>query len=249
MKLNAVIAIEKGVKARAHETLSALHKIAQKPAAFEGLVREYQPADDEGEKLPGERKVVQVSVSELLTASKLAVGDLIDVEVQKDVANTKASAPIVVDGVPLTDALPVTSLLFLEKQVTDLRTFIGALPELDIGEAWHRDENSGLYQTDPVQTHRTKKVQKPLVLFPATDKHPAQTQIITEDVIAGYWKTVRHSGAIAKPIKQAMIDRANKLLIGIKTAREQANDIAADQKPAVGAMIFDFLLKGDGAPR
>jgi hypothetical protein len=37
------------------------------------------------------------------------------------------------------------------------------------------------------------------VLYDATEHHPAQTQLISEDVIVGWWETVKHSGAIPRP--------------------------------------------------
>ena len=241
-KLNQVIAIEKGVKARAHAQISELHKIIQKEKVFEGVARDYRPKDDDGEALPSERKIVQFRVQEVLGALKLNVSELMDVTAQKDIANCSASAPVVIDGRAVLPELPVTTLLFLEKQVTDLRTFVSALPELDIAEAWSFDDHSGLYKTEPVQTQRTKKVQRALVLYPATDKHPAQTQLVTEDVIAGFWQAVRQSGALPKPQKMAMLARIDKLLIAIKEAREQANDSPANEKPQIGAQVFEYLL-------
>jgi hypothetical protein len=48
----------------------------------------------------------------------------------------------------------------------------------DEGESWTKVTNSGLWVTEPIQTHRTKKVQKPIVLYPPTTEHPVQTQLI-----------------------------------------------------------------------
>ena len=36
--------------------------------------------------------------------------------------------------------------------------------------------------------------------------------------------------------------RIEKLLIAVKEAREEANNINADAKPAIGAPIYDYLL-------
>jgi hypothetical protein len=241
-KLNQVIAIEKGVKARAHSVVSDLYKVIQKPDLFNGAVRTYQKKDDDGEDLPGERKHVQFRTQDVLGTVRMSTSELIDLTAQKDIANTEAKAEVSVGGTRILPELPVSTLLFLEKQLTDLRTFVEALPVLDNAESWSLDVNSGLYKTDAVQTSRTKKVQRPLVLFPATPEHPAQTQLVTEDVIAGFWSTIRQSAAMPKPEKEAISGRIEKLLIGVKEARERANDTDAGAKPAIGAAIFEYLL-------
>ena len=153
-----------------------------------------------------------------------------------------ATAPLRVEGLELAAEVPVTFLLFLEKQLTDLRTFVDKLPVLDGNETWYDDPNTGLYRTDAVQTHRTKKVQKPLVLYPATPEHPAQTQLVTEDIVAGYWNTVKHSGAIQAPRKVVMAERVEKLLRAVKEAREAANGIEEVAVPNIGEVVLEYVF-------
>jgi len=242
-KLNQVIAIEKGVKSRAHDIISEVYKTLQKPELFNGIVRTYRKKDDEGEDLPSEKKHIQFRVRDVLGAVRMTQSELFEVTAQKDLANATAKAPVVVNGQTILPELPVTTLLFLEKQITDMRALIAAIPVLDSSENWTLDANSGVFKTDPpVETHRTKKVARPIVLYDATDKHPAQTQLIQEDIIAGFWSTVRLSAAMPKPEKERIAERMEKLLIGIKQAREQANDADASKKPAIGFAIFEYLF-------
>lgn len=241
-KLNAVIAIEKGVKSRAYSILSDLNKVIQKPDLFNGVARKYQPKDEDGETLPDERKHVQFRVGDIFGTLKTSQSDLYDITAQKDLANTKARANVLVDGVEVLEELPVTTLMFMEKQLTDLRAFVENLPVLDSSEAWEYDASSGLNKALPVQTTRTKKTQRAIVKYPATDKHPAQTEMVTEDVMAGTWTTVRQSGAIARTDKERIAGRVEKLLIAVKEARERANDIDASLKPQIGAAVFEYLL-------
>lgn len=105
------------------------------------------------------------------------------------------------------------------------------LPVLDNAEKWSLSSASGLFETDAVHTLRTKKTQRPIALYGATDKHPAQTQLIVEDVIAGFWHTVRHSEAMPKPEKDKIMGRVEKQIIAVKEAREKANDADAGAKP------------------
>jgi hypothetical protein len=244
-KLHELIAVEKGIKARAYSALTESHKLIQKADLFGGMSRSYQKRDEDGEDLPGESKRVQNTVREVLATLKLSQTELYDLTAQKDIANCTAKAPVIVDDVEVIPELPVTTLLFLEKQLTDLRTFILALPILDEAETWNFDANSGLYKSDPVQTHRTKKTQRPMVLYDATEKHPAQTQLITDDVIVGFWTMVKQSGALPKPEKVKLAARVEKLLDAVKTARERANGITVTEKPTIGARVFGYLL-GDG---
>ncbi len=241
-KLNQIIAVEKGIKARVYSGVTELHKASQKPALFNGFAKTYQKKDEDGEDLPPERMRVQFMAPDVLRGAERLLTELMDITARKDWTNCAAAADVVVDGVTIAPAAPVTYLLFLEKQLTDLRTFVDAIPVLDEGEAWTKDVNSGLFKTDPTQTHRTKKVQKPIVLYPATPEHPAQTQVISEDVIAGFWSQVKHSGALPKPEKEAISGRVEKLLQATKQAREQANGTDEQTAPNVGTAVFQYLL-------
>ncbi len=242
-KLNQIIAIEKGIKSQAYAAISELHKANQKPELFNGFSKVYHKRDDEGEDLPPEKKRVQFVAKEVLRNAERTLTGLMDVTARKDWTNCAAKADIVVDGTTLVSGVPVPFLLFMEKQLNDLRTFVINLPVLDEGENWTLDDNSGLYKTDETQTHRTKKINKPIVLYPATPEHPAQTQIATEDVIAGFWHLVKHSGAMPKPEKQALTERVEKLFQAVKQAREAANIQDEVTVPSVGAAVFGYLMR------
>jgi hypothetical protein len=243
-KLNQIIAVEKGIKSRVYGEITQFHKVIQKPDLFNGFVKSYSPRDDEGEKLPEERKRVQFVVPDVLRAVERLSTEWFDVTARKDWSNCEARADVVVAGRRLLTGVPITFLLFLEKQLTDLRTLVGCLPVLDEGDDWTKDANSGLFKTGVVQTHRTRKVQRPLVLYPATAEHPAQTQIVTEDVIAGFWSQVKHSGAMPKPEKEALAERVEALLQAVKAAREEANARDEVAAPQVGAAVFGYLMEG-----
>lgn len=246
VKLNAVIAVAKGIKSRSCSVVSDLYKTIQKPELFEGLVRNYRKLDDGDVDLPSERKVVQFRTKDILSALRVSKSELIDVTAQMEIANTQAKASVWIDGKEILPELPAIVLLPLEKELVDLRTFIEKLPILDHGEAWKPkpDDNTGLWVTEVSSTHRTKKVPKPVTLYEATDKHPAQTTLLQEDIIAGYWDTTKLSGAMKKLDKEAILERVEKLLNAVKQAREEANDAPAPQKGGYGAKIFDYLYHG-----
>ena len=241
-KLNQVIAVEKGIKSRVYADLSALHHSTQKADLFNGFAKQYQPILDDGEQLPPENKKVQLTAEKAIDQTQHLLRDLFDVTATKDWTNCAARASIKIDDKVILEDVPVSYLLFLEKQLTDVRTFIASLPVLDDAENWKQDENSGLYKTAELKTHRTKKVQKAIVLYDATDRHPAQTQLITEDVIAGHWILVKHSGAIARPEKEAIARKVEILLRAIKEAREEANGKVVVPTPDVSKAVFSFIF-------
>ena len=241
-KLNQIVAIEKSVKSRVYGDFTELHKASQKADLFTGFSKNYRKRDEEGEDYPPEHKRVQLEAGETLIQVAKLLTELFDVTATKDFANCTAFADVVVDGQTIIAQAPVPFLLFLEKQLTDLHTFVDKMPTLDPADDWLGDPNSGLYKTVSIATQRTKKVQRPIVMYEATEKHPAQTQLITEDVVVGYWDTVKQSGALPIPRKRELLDRIEKLSQAVKFAREQANDSEAPDK-SVGGALFGYLFR------
>jgi len=228
MKLHQLLAIEKDIKVREHKKLTDLYHIAKKPSFFAGFTRTFRPSVDDGETLPAERQIVQQRADELLKQGLDAFAAMINAAGSKDVSNLSAIADVVVDDVVVMSGVPATHLLHLEKALIELRSFISELPELDPAEEWIEDQGNRLFRTALTSQGRTKKVQKPLVLFPATDKHPAQTQLITEDIIVGFWDTVKFSGGISLVEKFNLLNKLTKLMDAVKVAREAANGVEAD---------------------
>ena len=82
---------------------------------------------------------------------------------------------------------------------------------------------------------------RPIGPYAAPEHHTAQTQLITEDVIAGQWVTIKHSGALPAPRKKLLLARIERLSNAVKYAREQANAIEApDQKLAKDVFAYLF---------
>jgi hypothetical protein len=241
VQLNQIVALEKGVKSRAYADFTAAHQQLQKAPLLSGISRTYKPKDEEGEQLPPESTRVQVRVSDVMTDVERALTRLFDVTLTKDVANCAAKASVVVDGTTIAAEVPVTYLLFLEKQLADLLTFVTKLPVLDAAEVWSYDEASDAFATAPTQTTRSKKVPRNHVKAEATDKHPAQVEMYFEDVLVGNWTTVKFSGALPQARVNELKARVVKLAEAVKVAREAANSTqVTDQK--IGERIFGYLF-------
>ncbi|GIL26780.1 DUF7873 family protein [Actinocatenispora comari] len=240
-KLNQIIAVEKGVKSRSFAELTASHHTLQKQAALSGISRTYQPKDEEGERLPPESTRVQVKAEEVIRETSRILTKLFDVTATKDWANCTARADVVVDGRTILAEVPVTYLLFLEKQLVDLHTFIRKLPVLDAAESWNYDSSADCFATEPVQTLRTRKVPRNHVKAEATEKHPAQVEVYHEDVTVGYWRTVKFSGALPASRVNELIDRVEKLQAAVKFAREDANGTEVEDRK-VGERVLGYLF-------
>ncbi len=242
-KLNQIIAIQAGKKAQAKETLTAAYQQVKKPELLNGLVRTYQPRDDGGEPQPDERKQIQVKVNDLIRKVTDDLTEMFDIVATQDWANCQAKADVVVEGRKLVEGAPVTHLLFLEKQLVDLRTFVESLPVLDAAEDWEFRDDADSYASKPSRSNRTKKVPKNHVKYEATKEHPAQVEMYMEDVWVGTWTTTKFSGAVPAATKNAMLDRVRKLLDAVKAAREEANGV--DVKPKkLGAAVLAYVFDG-----
>jgi len=240
-RLNQLLAVEKGTKTRAFSTLTQLNKTVQKPALFQGFAKTYRPKDEDGERFPPEAQRVQTNARDVLDDAARVLTDLFDVTAAKDAANRSAKADLVVDGEVLLKDVPATTLLFLEKQLGDVLTLVKNLPTLDPSDEWGFDDAANLYKSTQIVTGRTKKVQRPIVLYDATTEHPAQTQLVSEDVLIGHWESVKHSAALPPREKQKLEERVTALIAAVKFAREEANQVNAPTQH-IGKTLFDHLL-------
>ena len=240
-KLNQIIAVEKGIKSKSFQDLTEAHHAMQKPALLSGIARSYQAKDEEGEQLPPESTKVQNRAEHVLGQIATTLTKLFDVTATKDATNCVAKADVVVDDRVLLAEVPVTYLLFLEKQLTDLHTFIKKLPVLDAADSWVFNDSADCWSTEPVRTIRTKKVPRNHVKAEATDKHPAQVEVYYEDLAVGYWSTVKFSGALPAKRVSTLLERVEKLQQAVKFAREEANAAEAVDR-RIGDKVFGYLF-------
>jgi len=240
-KLNQIIAVEKGVKSKVVQDLAQAQHGLGKPQMLAGISRTYQPKDEEGEQLPPESTRVQVKAEDVLKETAKILTRLFDVTATKDWANLTARADVVVDGRTVLSEVPVSYLLFLEKQLGELGSFLRKLPVLDGAEAWEKDPSTDWWKTEQVRTVRTKKVPRNHVKAEATEKHPAQVEVYYEDIPVGYWTTVKYSGALPARRVNELLERLDKLAAAVKFAREEANGTEVTDK-RVGDAVFGYLF-------
>ncbi len=249
MKLHQVIALVLSKKNRAKTVLTEAYKLIQRQDVFFGMSRTYVPKDEDsskptGEQLPPEFKPVQGRVSELLSKNghlRSSLIEMLDIIATQDVGNQKACSDVVVDGAAILSDIPAVTLIFLEKQLVDLMTFIEKLPVLDSSENWVHDEDANLFKTTPTTSVRTKKVPRAFVKYEATKEHPAQVEVVNDDMIVGSWNTHKLSGATTVRNRDEWLERARLLKEAVVLARESANSIEV-QEAKIGQKIFGYIF-------
>jgi hypothetical protein len=247
-KLNQILAIEKREKTSLNEFVTRFYHRIGRVELLQGMTRTYEPRDSlEGnpdqETFPAETVRVQVNVEDELKKVAQAFVRLLDVEGTKDWTNTRATADIVLeDGTTLLVDVPVTYMLWLEKQLVDLETIALKLPTLNPMYRWVYDENMNAYGwAENVLQRRTKKVPEVLVKYPATDKHPAQTEVYQKDVETGTYSKREFSGAIPASKVTTLLGRIRAVQRAVKMAREQANMVDVID-PRVGQQVIDYIF-------
>ena len=249
MRLHQVIALVSSKKNRAKTVLTEAYKQIQKPDTFSGLSRSYVPKDDDpskptGEQLPPEYKPVQRRVSELLMKNgqlRSSLVEMFDIVLSQDVGNQKAWADVVVGDEVVLINVPAVTLIFLEKQLTDLVTFIEALPVLDSADNWSYDEAACIYRTSSTASVKTKKVPRAFVKYEATKEHPAQVEVVNDDMIVGTWNSHKLSGAITVQKREEWLEKARLLKEAVVLAREKANSVEVDEVK-IGGKILSFVF-------
>jgi hypothetical protein len=242
-KQHQILAIEGTIRAQTAKDLTAAHHGLKKEGMLSGQFREYQPLRDDGIKLPTERTSLQVRVPEVIRQTQAIMEKQFDIVACRDWANCNAYADVTMpDGTVILTKAPAPYLLWLEKQVTDLHTFVSALPTLPADTEWEWDANQNCWRNKhEIKTARTEKIEESLVLLAPTKEHPGQATKVVKDVISGYWTTHKYSGALPIPVVKEMKDRAEELLASVKLAREKANQVEApDQK--VGAKLLAHIF-------
>lgn len=244
-KFHELLAVEGSVRQKTEAVLTeTLNTFQSKESHFKGHTRRYNPRDDEGEKFPDEDQYLTTTVPEKLEYTTKQVIEGFDVILQKEECNSRAKADLVLDGVVFKKDMPSTALLTYEHKLLHLKEIWLKIPTLEPGENWERDTHRAhVYHTAPKFTLKTKKMLKPVVLHPGTDKHPPQVQAVNEDEVIGKWEQINFSGKISPIEKSEILERLDKMIAAVKKARCRANEVDVSNWQ-VGSLIFNYINKG-----
>lgn len=245
-RLNQILAALTAHQKSYKDGLTEAHHI--KAGDVLGHEGRYTPSDDEGETLPNESSLVKSSIPEVIERVVGLAEPYINAAAARDYSNMSAVADVVLDGQVLVAKAPVTYLLYLDNVLTDLTTWVQGLPTLDPGENWTWDSQVQVYKGREVSSQKTVSEKTPLVLYPATDKHPAQVQVVDRPRVVGVWRRTKFSAGIPLTEKRALLERLGKVQQAVRLAREEANMIEA-QTPSVARPLLDFIFSPSRDPR
>lgn len=249
-KLHELLAAEKTRVAAWNKLLQeTLHKLKSPSDFFVGRNKalhmiEDTPANQVLQAQAAEDVAVTTTVPETLEYAFGVFASSEDLQYQKNATNRTATADVMWNGEVFLRALPVDELLGLEARLVKIRELFETMPTLNGSKTWIEAPQIGKYIWEcahPEVTHKTEKVVVPIVMAPATDKHPAQVQAVTKDLPVGKFTIVWRSGACTTNQKAAALSLIDRLMVEIKQARMRANETEA-VNDRIGQRIADLLM-------
>lgn len=228
----------------------AINTFAKKQDHFMGQIRDVQMYDERraAENTREQKEVVETVDSKLAHVWE-SLAPAIDVTVTKENSNTApdARANVTIGGKIILGDVPATALLAMEKQLAKLRDLYTAIPTLDPSLTWEPDSNAALpgvmRSKYAMEQHKTEKVPEVITLAPPTDKHPAQTQLVTMDKNVGKISTFKFSGNVSPARKAEWLRRITTLHTAVKEARQRAN--MAEVLPLTVAESIRTFIHGE----
>jgi hypothetical protein len=244
-KLHQLLAVEGDLNQKGklilEETTATLSK---KQDLFDGLLKTYISSEDNGEQIPPESKEIVTTVAEKLDYAKDAVIKSIDATISKEETNASgnAKAPLILDDGTDFGTLSATSLIALEKFLVRIRETYKAIPTLDPSRSWKKNPtvDRAIYSSPTETKFRSVKKSKVITLAPETDKHPAQVQLVQDDIQVGKYETVYSSGRLQPIDKSGLLNKIDTLILAVKQAREAANQVDAINVK-LGEKIFNYI--------
>jgi hypothetical protein len=248
-KLHEVLAVE---KTRANAATKLLDETAtkfRKEHFFAGHIKTLRmladsPANAAIEAASRDDKALPTTVPETLEYALKFWADAEDVTFAKNRTNQIANADLLFHGAVLVPNVPVDELLGLEVRLEKLRHVIDAMPILDASREWSLSSSGrkGEYVSVTSEvTSKTEKVSTPVILYEATDHHPAQIQVVNTDKVIGTFTKLLISGAASSKQKADAVSTIDELLVEVKQARQRANSVEIINEK-IGSTITDLIL-------
>lgn len=248
-KLHEMLAVEPSLRTQAEVTRTDLTSTFEKKRHhFEERINTFKSAKDGVPDREESKLDMQSTVGKELDWIAEKLTKIIDLGHQIDMANTQAKADVVLeDGATILKDVPTTSLMQLAHRLDEVQKLVHAIPTLDPAKGFRPDPDRGVgyFKARIAVRDKTEKVTKPLVLYAATEKHPAQVEKLITDDIVGQVETAEWSGLIHTAEKGLMLDRVENLIRAVKRARSRANDLEFDvREHKIGQKLLNYVFKG-----
>ncbi|NRB50118.1 MAG: hypothetical protein HRU41_20745 [Saprospiraceae bacterium] len=241
-KLHEILAIEQDRKNKANQSIGESKKTFSKGSAvFDGMIKKYISTEEFAEQIPDESKELVTTVKKTLEDTLTPVIVAIDATLSKEETNSSGVAQAELKlGDKVFGTYSATTLLALESHLTKVLDLYKSIPTLDTTRKWFFDEQNDFYRTEEEVKFRTIKRPKVIVKYEATDKHPAQTELLNIDFQVGKYETTYFSGRLTPIQRNRLVDKLERLIEAVKIARSKANNVEVKQIK-LGQDIFDFI--------
>jgi len=245
-KLHELLAVKKDLQQQAAKTRADLENTFEKKQHhFTGKLKTFTPNGEDAVEKTEDKLEIQTTVNKELGWLKPYLAKSLDAHYHVAAGNMKASSNVVLeDGTVLLVSVPASTLLELEDYLEGLRGFIMKIPTLDPSKGYHPDssQGDGVYQARAVEKIRTMAQKKVYVLYPATEKHPAQVQLVDEQVPVGTIREQEWSSMLTPTDKGHLLDRCEVLLRAVKKARARANEAEVDVSAKIGDSLIGYVF-------
>lgn len=212
---------------------------------YDGRRKQYSPDNESEDRIVDELEeivIVDTVKSKLDYLSKFIVNS-VDSIISKEETNASGTtnATITIGNHDFT--LSAIGLLALEKKLVSLRDLYKKIPTLDPSKVWTYNEEERRYESKPTHRNRLKKENKAVVVVQATDKFPAQTQIIPVEKKTGVYEEIFYSSKISVRQKAEMIDRIDEILDKCAIAKAKGNK-AEVKEVKIGSTLLNYINRG-----
>lgn len=245
-KLHELLAVESNLENQAAKCRSELAATFEKKRhLFEEKRVTFTPAGEGTQSVTETQSDIQTNVDKELDWIQSHLVKALDASYQVAEANTVARADVILEDdaqTVLLENVPATALLELEKRVAEIAALVTAIPTLDPAKGFTKDDSRGLYKAREVNKNRTQKQKKVFIKYEATKEHPAQTELLDQDVVIGTIQEQEWSGLITPAEKADLINRVEIVARAVRRARSRANDVEIDSKAKIGSKLLNYIF-------
>lgn len=246
MKLHELLAVETNLENQANKTRTELvGTFEKKRHLFEEKRVTFTPSGEGGLTVTESQSDIQSTIGKELDWVQTFITKSLDASYQVAEANTNARADIILeDDTVLATNVPATALLELEKRMVEIQALITAVPTLDPAKGFTVDveKGKGYFKAREVRKNRTMKTKKVFIKYEATKEHPAQTELLDQDVVIGTVQEQEWSGLITPAEKAELINRVEVVARAVRRARARANDTPVDTSKKIASKLLGYIF-------
>jgi len=247
-QLHELLAVEQGLAETANRiTKETTKTLDSKRAIFTGLSKSHEIFDEDSQHLKQapEFKEVQSTVTEQLDFLGNELVKYWDVGLQKEEANQRAKADIVINDLTIVSDVPSIVLLSMEKKLASLLAVYNAIPTLDAAISWEAAPEyakANVFRTKYVTERQHSTTSRDFVeVSAATREHKAQIAEKEKISVIGKYTITEFSGAISSYDKAEKLQRLTTLIQAVKKARQRANNTEVATDLRLGSALLSYI--------